>query len=251
MSLINDALKQARSQMPQPGQSTPPPMPLSTMPVPPAAPETRMPMPGSTMPLPPTATATPAFARPAAPPPDSGNKIFVVFAIFILMLFLGVGGGLAFYILHFKGKVARGPAPQPAPAAVTPATTPDVAGGPKLARDPVSTYGKAYKAGADAARAVAALHQEGSNAADDIAGTPAAARPTTAGGAKPPAPAPDTLKLQGIMSSGAERLALINGRITHQGDRIEDFIVARIDSTTVLLKRGTEDFTLTIPGTGP
>lgn len=100
-----------------------------------------------------------------------------------------------------------------------------------------------------AVAAAVALLAAGSAAADDVGRLndpmqPYAPEP----GAEPQSTGPAPFTLNAVLVSSSRRVAVINGEIRREGDRVGDATVTRIEPRRVALRRGGEEIVVRLPG---
>ncbi len=236
MSLINEALKQARSQEPQQNQ----PHRLGT------------PM-------------VPVYPQAAPPPPAApgGAGKLRGFLVVLLVVVAAATGGIIFWTSQSTAPApaagnrkvaATAPAtPEPAaqPAAAKPAPTP--------AAHPVTGYGKAMQTARETAAKASAAAKE----AEQVTAVPTTPAPEPV---KPAAPAPvvsvppmpppvpaaagpeaNGYKLTGVIGSGTNHMALINDQIVRAGDKVGSATVLSVEATAVVLRLEDKVFELRLP----
>lgn len=248
MSLINDALKQARQDASAgDGRNTTVPTGLSSMP-------------GRLD----DARATPVIK------PTTGTGVMVAAVLFLVAMLLAVGAGLVYFVI-LKRPLNGGAAPTAAASALppTPAAAPGPSGatgagsGPAIAGlapatstqapAPTTSFGKARRQAQEVAERVRAGHREGEDEANTIDAAPGQApaavkaRPAVAAAPPPPVPPPSAppvavappkgkYTLNGIMGRAPDFMALINGRLVKAGDSFDDTTIVRVEAERVVFK---------------
>ena len=219
MSLINDALKQARASTPPPPPGAPQ-FPMHTPLTPPPVPGMAAPPPAPAAgpaPLPQIQTASAASFQPAAASSAARNEgsprglVPVLVTALVLLGLLIAGATVLGFLWFMRNKtsppVAAVPAPVAAATTATATPTPSAAAAALLppgvkapAANPQTAYGRDYKRAVDTALMVAAQHKEVALATEPAApvmeANPARVKhstttaTTTVADAKPPAGSP-------------------------------------------------------------
>ncbi|MDP6045026.1 MAG: general secretion pathway protein GspB [Phycisphaerae bacterium] len=181
----------------------------------------------------------------------------------MLVCLLVFGGGFAAYRFFGPG---GGPGPQTASAKLNPSAPPTGAtpAGPKIAPKAEEWINPAFKdltpkaanalrakiAGAAVAQFLNAggnLGQMANSFASDWPVASKAPEPAEAAAEPdPPAPAPNVdisqFQLSGIMSNGANSMAVINGNVYRIGQTISGLVIDRIEEKHIILKIGEHEF---------
>lgn len=60
---------------------------------------------------------------------------------------------------------------------------------------------------------------------------------------------PSSLQLQAVIGNGPSRVAIVNGKVVHVGDKVDGATINEISATTVHYTRGGKQLTASLPNT--
>jgi hypothetical protein len=230
MSLINEALKQARPQSPQnPNPHLGPPI----------------------VPVYPSST-------PPPPPPARGGKALPLLVV-LLVVAAAAGGGVFFWMSQEKASMPAKETPNV--AALPPASPAPAATAPGVRPAPVTEYGKDMQKAREAAGKLSAAAGETDRTLEAAAPAPAPVPPTVPTPAvtiKPAVPVPtppagpavqeaNGYKLTAVVGSGNTHMALVNDQIVRVGDKVGAATVLSVETAAVVLRLGDKVFELRLP----